>query len=215
MILAAGRGSRMKPLTNHTHKGLLKVAGKPLIEYHVEKLARLQIKDIVINISYLAKQIQNYLGDGKKYGVTIHYSYEDQPLEVGGGLIKALPLLGDGLFYVINCDVWCDYPLENLTLDTNHASGKILLVKNPDHNQIGDFTLDKQLVCPTKDAVQSYTYAGIALYHPKLFTGFEKNKVQPMLPILVKAMEEKKLQGEIYDGNWCDVGTPERLAMLM
>lgn len=214
MILAAGRGSRMRPLTDHTHKGLLKVAGEPLIEHHVKKLAAIGVTDIVINVSYLAEQIQSYLGNGEKYNVNIHYSIEEQPREVGGGLIKALPLLGGEPFIVVNCDVWSDYPLENLNVDLKGALGKIILVKNPQHNPKGDFHLNGNQVELINDSDKNFTYAGIAMYHPDLFSNFSKSASQPMLPILKKAIEARELNGEFYNGLWSDVGTPERLAEL-
>lgn len=217
MIMAAGRGSRMRPLTDYIHKGLLKVNGTPLIEHHVKKLAAIGITDIVINVSYLAEQIITYLGKGEKYDVRIHYSIEDKPLEVGGGIIKALPLLNQELFIVINCDVWSDYPLSQLTENIGNALGKIVLVKNPIHNSKGDFSLDGCKVSLNYEEnipSNSFTYAGIAVYKPELFTNFARGCPQPMRPILLKAIRLKKLNGEVYSGSWMDVGTPERLAEL-
>lgn len=215
MILAAGRGSRMRPLTDHTHKGLLKVGGVPLLERHVLKLAAIGIKDIVINVSYLAEQIQHFLGTGQQYGVNIYYSIEEQPLEVGGGIINALPLLGNEPFIAINCDVWTDYPLQNLASKLA-LDGHIVLVKNPQHNANGDFCLHDEkilLIDSTQPPNHHFTYAGIAVYHPELFQGFPNNHtVQPMLPILVKAIENQRLSGEYYDGLWSDIGTPARLS---
>lgn len=213
MILAAGRGSRMRPLTDHTHKGLLKIADVPLLERHVRKLAAIGIKDIVINVSYLAEQIQQFLGDGQTFGVNIHYSIEPTALEVGGGIIKALPLLGPEPFIVINCDVWTDYSMQNLTLKQN-SMGHIVLVKNPDHNPKGDFCLVNEKVQISHSAEKTFTYAGIALYHPKLFHGFPEYCSQPMLPILLKAIERSQLSGEFYQGFWSDIGTPERLSAV-
>lgn len=213
MILAAGRGSRMRPLTDHTHKGLLKVAGVPLLEHHVKNLAAVGIKDIVINVSYLAEQIQNYLGNGQQYGVSIHYSIESTPLEVGGGIIKALPILGNDPFIAINCDVWSDYPLQKLMTKSIEV-GYIVLIKNPDHNPNGDFALiDTKVKLPDASQI-NFTYAGIALYHPKLFHDFPEHCSQPMLPILLKAIEQSKLSGELYQGLWSDIGTPERLSAV-
>jgi MurNAc alpha-1-phosphate uridylyltransferase len=214
MILAAGRGSRMRPLTDHTHKGLLKVSGTPLIEHHVKKLAAIGVGDVVINVSYLAEQIQAYLGNGEKYGLNIHYSIEDQPLEVGGGIIKALPLLGSEAFIVVNCDVWSDYPLQSFNGGLRGALGKIILVKNPKHNQKGDFHLNGNQIELMNGLDHDFTYAGIAVYHPDLFINFSEAKPQPMLPILEQAIAAGRLTGEFYDGLWSDVGTPERLAEL-
>lgn len=213
MILAAGRGSRMRPLTDHTHKGLLKVADVPLLERHVKSLVAIGVRDIVINVSYLAEQIQNYLGNGQQYGASIHYSIETTPLEVGGGIIKALPLLGCDPFIVINCDVLTDYPIQNLKLKEN-VMGHIILVKNPDHNPKGDFCLVAEKVTLSDPTAETLTYAGIALYHPKLFQGFPDHCSQPMLPILLKAIECSELSGEFYQGFWSDIGTPERLSAV-
>lgn len=218
MILAAGRGLRMRPLTDHTHKGLLKVSGETLLERHIKGLAAVGVKDIVINVSYLADQIQGYLGRGDSYGVHIHYSVEAYPLEVGGGLIKALPLLGKDPFMVVNCDVWTDYSYERLKRPYPGVLGHIILVDNPPHHPTGDFGLlhDKVTVLDfaNTQVSSSYTYAGIAVYDPSLFEGFTKSGAQPLLPILKKAIAANQLSGEYYSGTWMDVGTPERLREL-
>lgn len=215
MILAAGRGVRMRPLTDHTHKGLLKIGGVPMLEYHVKNLAKIGITDIVINVSYLAEQIQMFLKDGRQYGVNIHYSIEEFPLEVGGGIIKALPLLGTEPFIVINCDVWSDFPLQTLVKKINLNEGHIVLVNNPEHRQQGDFHLNGnkvQLLNLIINQTNNFTFSGIAIYHPKIFADFPQHGSQPMLPILKKAIENKRLSGEYYSGIWNDIGTPERLA---
>ncbi len=217
MILAAGRGMRMRPLTDHTHKGLLKVAGVPMLEQHVKHLSNIGIKDIVINVSYLAEQIQTFLGTGQQYGVKIRYSIEEMPLEVGGGIIKALPLLGVDPFITINCDVWTDFPLQSLAEKLRNHDGHIVLVNNPEHRQQGDFHLNNEkveLLNLTKSPKNNYTFSGIAIYHPRIFADFSHDCLQPMLPILKKAIQTKRLSGEYYQGMWNDIGTPERLAAI-
>lgn len=232
MILAAGRGTRMRPLSDHTHKGLLKIAGETLLERHLKRLAAIGIRDVVINVSYLADQIQNYLGNGQQFGVTIHYSIEKSALEVGGGLINALPLLGKEPFIVVNCDVWTDYPFQKLThvlenkMNENnseeHKLGHLILVNNPAHNAQGDFHLANnhkvELIDPALqsngDTTKNYTYAGIAVYHPKLFQQYKTASAQAMLPILKDAIMKEQITGEFYNGLWSDIGTPDRLAAI-
>ena len=211
MILAAGLGSRMRPLTDVTPKPLLKVGGIPLIVWHIEKLAHQGITEIVINIAHLGDQIPEALGDGTDWGVNIQYSDEQEEggLESAGGIVKALDLLGDETFMVVNGDVFTDYDF----LDNRHLAEGILahlvLVPNPEHNPEGDFALDGQRVIDNKQ----YTFSGIAYYSPKLFDGVPYGK-SSLAPLLRAAMKEGKVTGELYEDEWLDIGTPERLELL-
>lgn len=211
MILAAGFGSRMRPLTDVTPKPLLKAGGIPLIVWHIEKLAHMGISDIIINIAHLGYQIPEALGDGSKWGVNIEYSDEQEEggLESAGGIVKALPLLGDETFLLVNADVFTDYDFQ---VNRHLAEGilaHLILVPNPEHNPEGDFALDGQRVIDAKQ----YTYAGIGYYSPKLFEGVAYGK-SSTIPLLRKAMKEGKVTGELHEGEWFDIGTPERLEFL-
>ena len=210
MILAAGRGERMRPLTDDTPKPLLKAGGKRLIEYHLEALAGEGFHDIVINHAHLGEQIEEVLGDGKRYGVHITYSAEGLALETGGGIFKALPLLGDTPFLVINGDVWCDYPYARLR-ECRVELAHLVLVDNPPQHPQGDFVLDGGKVHDGEG--ERLTFSGIGLYHPRLFAGCE-NGAFPLAPLLRKAMLEDAVSGEHYQGRWFDIGTPERLQQL-
>lgn len=211
MILAAGLGTRMRPLTDKTPKPLLEVGGIPLIVWHIERLAHKGIKDIVINIAHLGYQIPEALGDGSEWGVKITYSDEqyEGPLESAGGIIKALPLLGDEPFLVINGDIWCDYEFDHIISMPEKTLAHLILVPNPEHNVEGDFGLDDMKVVNT----QQYTFSGIGYYSPKLFEGLKYGK-QALAPILRDAIREGKVTGELYEGEWYDIGTPERLELL-
>ena len=212
MILAAGRGERMRPLTDHTPKPLLKAAGKPLIEYTIAALVKAGITDIIINLAHLGAQIQSYLGDGSQYQANINYSDEGETgLETAGGIKKALPLLGDAPFLVINGDISCDFPLQNLVnkkIDLAH----LILVKNPVHHPTGDFALNGQSTLAT-EGKPKYTYSGIGLYHPDLFANIGHGK-SALAPLLKTAMQAKRITGELHHGFWMDIGTPERLEEL-
>lgn len=211
MILAAGRGQRMLPLTQNQPKPMLDVNGKPLITYHLRALAKAGVKDVVINLSYLVDQVQDYLGDGKDYGVKIHYSVEAEPLETGGGIFKALPHFQNEPFIVINGDVWTDYPLETLKNKLNGHKAHLVLVDNPEHHINGDFYLQSNFIVPQGDT--RLTYAGLGVYHPDLFANARTEKF-PLLSVLRPAIEEHQVSGEHYQGLWLDVGTPERLQLL-
>jgi len=213
MILAAGRGERMMPLTKNTPKSLIKVKDLTLIEYSINALKKSNIIDIVINIAYLGKQIKSYLGDGSKFGVNIAYSDESSgALETAGGIIKALPLLGSKPFIVINSDVLCDYDLSKLTLPVGSLA-HLVLIDNPPHNPNGDFSLVNNHQV-TNVHGQSYTFSGIGIYHPDLFKShLEFEQKLPLYPILKEAIANGNLSGEHYDGYWQDVGTPERLEL--
>ncbi|MEA3374383.1 MAG: nucleotidyltransferase family protein [Campylobacterota bacterium] len=212
MILAAGRGERMRPLTDHLPKPLLEVDGKPLIVWQIEKLAASGFKEIIINIAHLGFMIPETLGDGSQWGVNITYSDEQEKgaLESAGGIIKALPLLGDEPFLVVNGDVWSDYgfnPLFDLEDDLAH----LVLVENPEHNLKGDFVLESNRLSGKGDVKQ--TFSGIGYYSPKLFQDLNYGK-QPLAPLLRKAIDQNQISGELYEGEWRDIGTPQRLAEL-
>lgn len=221
MILAAGRGERMRPLTDHTPKPLLKVAGKPLIEWHIENLKKAGFEDIVINIAWLGDQIPVALGDGSKFGVNLFYSDEQKEgaLETAGGIIKALPLLckepceelNDESFLVVNGDIWCDFPYSNISPLLNNDLAHLILVNNPEHNPSGDFEIDNYRV--KEEGENKFTFSGIGYYHSDLFKNLEQGK-RPLAPLLREKMSENKISGEYFTGDWRDIGTPERLSML-
>lgn len=211
MVLAAGRGERMRPITDTLPKPLVPVAGKPLIGYHLKRLARAGFKDVVINLSWLGDRIRAALGDGRAYGLSITYSEEGpEPLETGGGIFRALPLLGPGPFLVVNGDTWSDIEYGHLALEDG-ANGHLVLVQNPTHNTRGDFGIDGDFVVD-RDA-DRFTYSGVGVYRPEFFAGCSPGKF-PMLPLLKRAIAARLLRGEVHRGEWCDVGTPQRLATL-
>jgi MurNAc alpha-1-phosphate uridylyltransferase len=212
MVLAAGRGERMRPITDTLPKPLVPVAGKPLIGYHLERLAAAGFREVVVNLSWLGEQIRAALGDGRAYGLSISYSDEGPaPLETGGGIFKALPVLGPGPFLVVNGDTWSDIDYGRLALDDSGANGRIVLVPNPTHNLRGDFGVEGEVVVDRE--VDRFTYSGVGVYRPEFFVGCSPGKF-PMLPLLKRAIAARLLRGEVHHGEWCDVGTPERLASL-
>ena len=212
MILAAGLGKRMLPLTANTPKPLLQVGGKPLLEHHILNLRAAGFTELVINAAYLANQIIDFCGDGSRWGVQISVSLEAEPLETAGGIAKALPLLGEGPFLVVNGDIWCPFPfarlIERSPLD---AGAHLVLVPNPPHHSDGDFSLERGRV-HSKDKA-SLTFSGIAVYRPDFFLGLTAAK-QPLKPLLDAAITGRKVTGEIYTGTWVDVGTPQRLQAI-
>ena len=225
MILAAGYGRRLRPLTDHTPKPLLPVKGKPLIQYHLERLAAIGIKDVVINHSWLGEQLENALADGAAFGVSISWSREQLPLETGGGIKQALPLLagendpdsGEEAFILVSGDVWTDYPFEVLSnIDMSDKLAHLVLVSNPDHHLGGDFQLDSYgtVVLKQRDG-ESLTYSGIALISPKLILGSDQLTNEfPLRDVLKPAIESGRVSGEVYRGVWSDVGTVDRLNAL-
>jgi MurNAc alpha-1-phosphate uridylyltransferase len=211
MILAAGKGERLRPLTLHTPKPLVRVGGVPLIEYHVRALAAAGIADLVINHAWLGQQIEDYLGDGARFGVRIVYSAEGEPLETGGGIHRALPLLGDAPFLVVNGDIWTDYEFARLR-NAHTALAHLVLVDNPEHHPQGDFGWrDGQLAAG--EAIPRLTYSGIALLHPRLFAGCTAGAFK-LAPLLHQALADGQASGEHFSGRWVDVGTHERLAQV-
>lgn len=214
MILAAGRGNRFRPLTDSMPKPLIEVCGKPLIEYHIEKLAKAGVNEIVINHAWLGHKIEAALGNGERWGVKIHYSAEPAGgLETAGGIIQALPLLGEAPFLVINGDVYSDFAFEPLiqqavTMRTaTEVEAFLMLVPSPDHNTQGDFgLLDSRQVTESGH----YTFSGMSVLHPKLFSGMEVGFIK-LAPLLRQAMQQQQVIGDVFDGYWSDVGTFERL----
>lgn len=211
MILAAGRGERLRPLTDVTPKPLIKVAGKSLIEYHLENLARAGFKEIIINTAWLAEKIHLALGDGSNYGVTIHYSDEGTALETAGGIINALPLLGDEPFLVVNGDICCGFDFSTLPKLKPPTQAHLVLVNNPEHNQDGDFSLQNGMIGNTGDSM--HTYSGIGIYSAEFFKGQTRGAL-PLAPIIRNKCENNLVSGQFYDGLWTDVGTVERLQQL-
>lgn len=224
MILAAGRGERMRPLTDTLPKPLLPAGGKPLIAWHIERLVRAGIREIVINHAWLGRLIEERLGDGRRYGASISYSPEIQALETAGGIAQALEFFRGEPFLVVNGDIWCDWdPAEALHLQPGLAArGRLawlLLVPNPPHHPRGDFALepDGGLQAPAAEEPRAptgkglFTFSGIGVYHPALFAGLEKGRPAPLAPLLRQAMRAGQVAGRVHQGVWMDVGTPERL----
>jgi len=221
MILAAGEGRRMRPLTDETPKPLLCVRGKPLIEHHIERLRDAGFTELVVNAAYLGEQVAAFCGDGSRWGVRIHISREAEPLETAGGIIQALPRLSDAPFAVVNGDVFTDFPFETLRkIVINPGYGHLIMVANPEHHPAGDFVLQGQCVqqpsTPTSHGevpAETLTFSGIALYCPAFFADYASGK-RPLKPLLDQAIAEGRLTGQIFEGFWRDVGTPQRLAAL-
>jgi MurNAc alpha-1-phosphate uridylyltransferase len=216
MILAAGLGKRMRPLTDSLPKPLLPVGGKPLIQYHVENLQRAGVTELIINLAYRGEQIREFLGGGESFGVSIQYSQEPEPLETGGAILQALPLLGDQPFLLVNGDVWTDVEfsqLSSLTLP-DECLGHLLMVQNPEHNPLGDFTLDQGLLTPRGEE-QGFTFSGISLIDPALVGRYPQRRENfPLRECFTWAMERRQLSGQVLEAEWWDIGTPERLAQL-
>ena len=240
MILAAGRGERMRPLTDRIPKPLLQAGGKSLIVWHIEKLARAGIRDLVINHAHLGQQIEEALGDGSQFGVSIRYSPErPAALETAGGIAHALHLLGDEVFAVVNGDIWCDYDFALLqkraaALQAGSDMAHLVLINNPAHNPNGDFCLDGGRLTPTHPnpllsgrepmssspekgrpgGVSVLTFSGIGLYKPALFAHLDRNAKAPLAPLLREQIALGRVSGEHFTGRWVDVGTPQRLEQL-
>jgi MurNAc alpha-1-phosphate uridylyltransferase len=211
MILAAGRGQRMQPLTDDCPKALLRLGDKPLIQFHIEALLRAGIREIVINLAWLGEQIRDYLGDGSQFGASIVYSDEgSRALETGGGIRKALGLLGDQPFWLVNGDVFTDFDYKPQTIEDDMLA-HLLMVQNPEHNPEGDFGLREGLV--QVSAENRYTYTGIAIIRPELLANTTAG-VFPLAPLLQAAANNSAVSGELFNGLWIDVGTPERLQSL-
>jgi len=211
MILAAGRGDRLRPLTDDIPKPLIKVAGKSLIEYHLENLAHAGFKKIVINTAWLAEKIHQDIGDGANYGVSIQYSDEGEALETAGGIINALPLLGKEPFLVVNGDTWCDFNFSDLPELKTDKLAHLILVDNPEHNQKGDFAIQDGLIINAAETM--YTFSGIGVYRASFFAGHPSGRL-PLAPVIREKCKQDLISGQYYDGLWTDVGTIERLQEL-
>lgn len=214
MILAAGEGRRLRPLTETTPKPMLEVGGKPLIQHQIERLARAGVDEVVINVSHLADQIVDAFGDGSGLGIRIQWSREEECLETGGGIRQALPMLGTEPFIVVNSDVWADFPFGSLAVADGFVA-HLVMVPNPSYHSCGDFRLTEAGDDGIRRVVahgegQRHTFAGISMLHPELFRNVEPG-VFPLAPLLRRAMQKGRVSGEVFTDNWVDVGTLERL----
>ncbi|WAJ70376.1 N-acetylmuramate alpha-1-phosphate uridylyltransferase MurU [Catenovulum adriaticum] len=216
MILAAGKGTRMRPLTLTKPKPLLEINGQSLIEYHIKALVKAGITELVINHAYLGEQIPAHLGDGSRYQCHIQYSEEavDQ-FETAGGIINALPLLGEQPFLVVNADIWCDYPFSRLIKHPIDQLAHLVLVKNPPQHPTGDFAIDQGMaqLASGDTQLKKYTFSGIAIYQPEFFRG-EHSMPLALGKLLRNEIKNKNVSAELYNGQWSDIGTPERLANI-
>ncbi|MDO9366824.1 MAG: nucleotidyltransferase family protein [Methylotenera sp.] len=211
MILAAGRGERMRPLTDHTPKPLLKVGGKPLIVWHLARLAQAGFKEVVINHAHLGAQIEAALGDGAQWGLQIQYSPEKVALETAGGIANALHLLGDAPFLVVNGDVFTDMDFSHIKLAPNHLTHLVLIDNPPQHSQ-GDFVFEGGKI--KAEGTNKLTFSGVGVYHPALFTGIKRGEAAKLAPLLKQAIADNKATAEHFQGVWHDIGTPGRLRQL-
>lgn len=213
MILAAGRGERLRPLTDATPKALVPAGGKPLIAWHLERLAACGCREAVINVSHLGHRIVERLGDGSRFGLRIAYSQEPEPLETAGGIAQARPLLGEAPFLLVNADVYCEIDFSRLLgLPIDGRLAHLVLIPNPAHRAGGDFSLAGGRVGNGEGA--RYTYAGIAVMSPALVDGIRAGEKAPLAPLLRRAADRGLVSGEVHHGLWQDVGTRERLAEL-
>ena len=211
MILAAGRGERLRPLTDEVPKSLVEVHGESLLERHLESVRAAGISTVVINLGWLGEKIVERVGSGERYGLEVVYSDErGNVLETGGGIYKALPALGDRPFLVVNADVYTDMPVPDVTLGAHHL-GHLVMVPTPEYRPHGDFDIDEGLIRNCDGP--AYTFSGIAIYRPQLFDGRAAGRF-PLAPILREAADRGQLSGSLYEGTWADVGTAERLAAL-
>lgn len=211
MILAAGRGERLRPLTDEIPKSLVEVGGQSLLERHLENVRSAGIKTVVINLGWLGDRIVERVGTGSRYGLEVVYSQEgDDILETGGGIHKALPMLGNEPFLVVNADILTDMPVPDVELGDKHL-GHLVMVPTPDYRDHGDFDIDAGLIRNAEHAVQ--TFSGVAIYRPEFFDGCEAGRF-PLAPMLREAADRGQLAGSLYEGLWADVGTPQRLAAL-
>jgi MurNAc alpha-1-phosphate uridylyltransferase len=213
MVLAAGRGERLRPLTERLPKPLVEAGGRALIDWHLSRLAAAGCRDVVVNVSHLAEQVVQHVGDGARYGLRVTWSREAEPLETAGGIANARALLGEAPFLLVNSDIYCEYDfsaLQGISLGKNLAH--VVLVPNPPQHPEGDFTLDSGMV--GNGSAPRYTYAGVALVSPSLVSGVNPGDKAPLGPLLRKAAGERRLSGELYRGLWTDVGTAARLDQL-
>jgi len=213
MLLAAGRGERLRPITDRLPKALVPVGGKPLLAWHLERLSRAGCRDVVINVSHLGEQIVDTVGDGRRFDLRVTYSREASPLETAGGIAQALPFLGAAPFLLVNADIYCEVAFAPLLEhDLGAALAHLVLVPNPAHRAQGDFSLAHGRV--SKANGSRYTYAGVAVMAPLLVAPVARGSKAPLAPLLYAAADQQRLTGELFQGLWQDVGTPERLAEL-
>ena len=219
MLLAAGRGERMRPLTDTVPKPLLKVGNKMLIEVHLEKLAQAGFREVIINHAYLGEIIEQSLGNGENYGIQIRYSPETVALETAGGIANALPLLAEQPFLVVNADIYCEMDfalllpvMQQMQVKPENNLAHLVMVNNPPHHPEGDFVLNGNQIFSVGE--NKLTFSGIGIYQPELFADVLPNKAARLAPLLRQAMKQKKVSGEHYRGTWVDIGTPERLHLL-
>jgi len=213
MILAAGRGERLRPLTERLPKPLVEAGGKALIDWHLQRVAAAGFREAVINVSHLADQVVAHVGDGARFGLRVAWSREAEPLETAGGIANARALLGEAPFLLVNSDIYCEYDFSRLRhVALKNSLGHLVLVPNPPHHAAGDFTLESGMV--GNGAAARYTYAGIAIMSPAIVAGVRTGDKAPLGALLRQAAGEGRLSGEIHDGVWTDVGTAERLAQL-
>ena len=213
MLLAAGRGERLRPLTERTPKALVPVGGKPLIAWHLERLAASGCREAVVNVSHLAQQIVDFVGDGARFGMRIAYSREAEPLETAGGIAQAVPLLGAAPFLLVNADIYCEVDFQRLLgLGLGARLAHLVLIPNPPHRAQGDFSLRARTV--GNEGTPRYTYAGVAVMSPMLVQPVRQGEKAPLAPLLRRAADEGRISGELFEGLWQDVGTAERLAEL-
>lgn len=217
MILAAGLGQRMRPLTDNLPKPMLTVGGKPLLQYHLEALSKLGVSEVIINLAYLGDKIREFVGDGARFGLDVIYSDEPEPLETAGALLHALPLLGEEPFMLINGDVWSDFPLAELTACglENDEDALLVLVPNPEFHPSGDFSPNHHGRLENNPHLPKFTFSGISLIHPRLITRYPHRRQKfPLGEVLRFGIEHNRISAKIYRGDWSDVGTPERLREL-
>lgn len=217
MILAAGLGQRMRPLTNTLPKPMLLAGGKPLLQYHLEALAAVGIREVIINLAYLGDKIREFVGTGERFGLTVSYSEEPEPLETAGALLHALPLLGDEPFILLNGDVWTDYPLQTLSDYSlqSKIDAHLVLVPNPEFHPAGDFSPNDIGMLENNPTLEKFTFAGVSLIHPRMISHYPYQRLKfPLVEVLRFAIEQGRISAEVYPGNWSDVGTPERLTQL-
>lgn len=217
MILAAGLGQRMRPLTDNLPKPMLSAGGKPLLQYHLEALADIGVREVVINLAYLGDKIRAFVGTGERFGLSVYYSEEPEPLETAGALLHALPLLGDEAFILINGDVWTDYPLTALTQYSLQPDedAHLILVANPEFHPAGDFSPNSHGRLENNPELNKFTFAGLSLIHPRLITGYPQQRQKfPLGEVLRFGISQNRISAKVYTGKWSDVGTPKRLAQL-
>lgn len=217
MIFAAGKGERMLPLTRDLPKPLLQVNKKMLIEYHLEKFARMGITEVIVNVAWMAEKIMQTLGDGERYGLHIRYSIEEEPLETAGAIMHARELLGDDPVLLANADVFTDFDFANLlnTPVDEHIWAQLVLVPNPEHHSGGDYSVTAEGVLQKPDGHGTFTFAGVSVLHPPMIYTFpDARRKFPLREVFAWALTQKKMRAQVYSGLWSDVGTPARLQAL-